>query len=94
MGILGYQIPALPELFQVIRIEQMRARLLAESLVVEEYRSFIYDGMEQTSEELTAKDCIGILKLHDWLVCGVDRHIKAGAKISNPFHLRHTIETT
>ena len=72
----------------------MSARLLAEPLVIEEYRSFIYDGMKQACEELTAKDCIGILELHDRLVRGIDRYIKAGAKISYPFHLGHTIETT
>ena len=94
MGILGYQIPALPELLQVIGIEQMSARLLTEPLIVKEYRSFINDGMEQAGEELAAKNGIGILELHDRLVWGIDRHIKAGAQISNPFHLRHTIETT
>ena len=72
MGILGYQIPALPELLQVIGIEQMSARLLAEPLVIEEYRSFINDSMEQASEELAAKDCIGILELDDRLVWGID----------------------
>ena len=67
MSILGYKIPTLLELLQVIGIEQMSARLLTEPLVIEEYRSFINDGMKQACEELTAKDCIGILELNDRL---------------------------
>ena len=78
MSIRGYKIPTLLELLQVIGIEQMSARLLTEPLVIEEYRSFINDGMKQAGEELTAKDCIGILELHDRLVRGIDRYIKAG----------------
>ena len=70
----------------------MSAGFLAKPLIVEVYRSFVDYGMEQASEELTAKYSIRLLELYDWHISRVEGNIKTRAQISYPLHLWHTIE--
>ena len=78
-GILGYQVPPLFELLQIIGIEKMGAGFLAKPLIVEVYRFFVDNGMEQACEELTAKNSIRLLELYDWHISRVDGNIKTRA---------------
>ena len=70
MGILGYEIPSLLKLLQEIGIEQMGASLLAKSLVSEADGLLVDDGMEETREEGTAKDAVGLLELDNGGIVG------------------------
>ena len=57
----------------------MSAGFLAKPLIVEVYRSFVDYGMEQASEELTAKYSIRLLELYDWHISRVEGNIKTRA---------------
>jgi hypothetical protein len=92
MGILGYEIPALLELLQEIGIEQMGASLLAKGLVSEVDGFLGDDGMEETREEGTAKDAVGLLELDNRGIVGGKEHVEVGTEVSDPVHLRHAFE--
>ena len=76
MGILGYEIPALLKLLQEIGIEQMGASLFAKGLVSEADGFLVYDGMEETREEGTAKDAVGLLELDNRGIVRGKEHVK------------------
>lgn len=92
MGILGYEIPSLLKLLQEIGIEQMGASLLAKSLVSEADGLLVDDGMEETREEGTAKDAVGLLELDNRGIVGGKEHVEVGTEVSDPVHLRHAFE--
>ena len=92
MGILGYEVPALLELFQEIGIEQMGASLLAKSLVSEADGFLVDDSMEETREEGTAKDAVGLLELDYRGIVRGKEHIEVGTEVSDPVHLWHAFK--
>jgi hypothetical protein len=92
MGILGYEIPSLLKLLQEIGIEQMGASLFAKGLVSEADGFLVYDGMEETREEGTAKDAVGLLELDDRGIVGGKKYVEVRTEVSDPIHLRHAFE--